>query len=332
MEVETKRGDEPAKMKRKSPTKTYTYKGETLTLKEWAVRLGMEWKVLRSRLDRKWSVEKAFETTGQVRMGPEPKKYSYQGRTQTLDGWAKELGIKPITLRKRISSGWTIEEALGTRVIAEKSQVGKERILHYRGKAQTLSAWAKELGMRKSCLESRLRSGWTVDKALTVPLGGDQEVYTVNGESHTLSGWAKKLGVCTQCLKGRLERGWSIERAVTATASKANLPAKIPFAGEVLSISEWARRTGLSKALISLRLKNHWSIRDALTKGPVSVAPVKIAYRGVSLTPREWEKKTGLSRDAIVARLKKGWSVDKIFSTPSPVRRKGGRSTVAKQA
>lgn len=284
MGVETMKGAEPAKMKRKSPTKNYTYKGETLTLKEWAVRLGMDYKVLRNRLDHKWPVERAFETKGRVRMGPEPKKYPYQGRTQTLDDWAKELGIKPITLRKRISSGWTIEEALGTRVIAEKSQVGKERILHYRGKAQTLSAWAK------------------------------------------------KLGVCTQCLKGRLERGWSIERAVTATASKANLPAKIPFAGEVLSISEWARRTGLSKALISLRLKNHWSIRDALTKGPVSVAPVKITYRGVSLTPREWEKKTGLSRDAIVARLKKGWSVDKIFSTPSPVRRKGRRSTVAKQA
>ena len=318
MGVETMKGAEPAKMKRKPPTKAYTYKGETLTLKEWAVRLGIEYKVLRSRLDSKWPVEKAFETTGQTRMGPEPRKYSYQGRSQTLDDWAKELGIKPITLRKRISSGWTIEEALGTRVITEKSQVGKERILHFGGKAQTVRAWAKELGVSKTCLEGRLKAHWSVEKALTTPKG-DQEVYTVNGEGRTLSGWAKKLGVCTQCLKGRLERGWSIERAVTVTASKANLPAKIPFAGEVLSISEWARRTGLSKALISQRLKSGWSIADALTKGPTHVVPVKITYHGKTLTPREWEKATGLDRNLIVARMKKGWSAEKIFLTPAAV-------------
>lgn len=42
----------------------------------------------------------------------------FNGRTQSLADWAREIGIKPATLRHRIESGWSIEDAMtkGTRL------------------------------------------------------------------------------------------------------------------------------------------------------------------------------------------------------------------------
>lgn len=42
--------------------KTMTYKGKTLTIKEWANKLGVDHHALRMRLKRGWSVERTIET------------------------------------------------------------------------------------------------------------------------------------------------------------------------------------------------------------------------------------------------------------------------------
>jgi hypothetical protein len=41
---------------------------------------------------------------------------TYQGRTQCLTDWAKEVGLKKLTLHMRLYYGWTIEKALTTPV------------------------------------------------------------------------------------------------------------------------------------------------------------------------------------------------------------------------
>lgn len=33
-----------------------------------------------------------------------------------------------------------------------------------------LTDWAKEVGLSRNCLNSRLRRGWSIEKALTTPL------------------------------------------------------------------------------------------------------------------------------------------------------------------
>lgn len=41
---------------------------------------------------------------------------TFDGKTQCMSDWAKELGIKPITLLGRFSRGWSVERALTTPV------------------------------------------------------------------------------------------------------------------------------------------------------------------------------------------------------------------------
>ena len=45
------------------------------------------------------------------------------------------------------------------------------RYLSFSGKTQTLSDWAIETNQSPSCLYQRLRRGWSVEDALTVPVG-----------------------------------------------------------------------------------------------------------------------------------------------------------------
>ena len=43
-------------------------------------------------------------------------------------------------------------------------------MLKFRGKTQSLSAWAKAQGMSRSVLSVRLHRGWELEKALTTPV------------------------------------------------------------------------------------------------------------------------------------------------------------------
>ena len=43
------------------------------------------------------------------------------------------------------------------------------RPLTLNGKTQTLTGWAKATGIKRQCIDRRLRRGWTIEKALTIP-------------------------------------------------------------------------------------------------------------------------------------------------------------------
>jgi hypothetical protein len=58
----------------RTTNKMIEYNGETKTLMQWADDLGFEYHVLKNRLNRNWTVEKAFST--------DTKKYSKQGALQ----------------------------------------------------------------------------------------------------------------------------------------------------------------------------------------------------------------------------------------------------------
>lgn len=44
------------------------------------------------------------------------------------------------------------------------------RLVEYNGKAQCISAWAEELGVREGLLRDRLRANWSIEKAFNTPV------------------------------------------------------------------------------------------------------------------------------------------------------------------
>jgi hypothetical protein len=86
-----------------------TYCGETKTLAQWAKYLGVTMHMIRNRIKRGWSIEKALT---------EPFQYHYirsvtfEGKTQSVTQWADDYGIKRGTLSARLNKGWSMEKAL----------------------------------------------------------------------------------------------------------------------------------------------------------------------------------------------------------------------------
>ena len=85
--------------------------------------------------------------------------FTYQGRTQCFQDWAKELGLYFTTFCYRVDAGWPPER------IVQRSTLPRQ-MLTWNGRTQQLAKWAAELGVQPQLIRYRLRQGWTVEQAL----------------------------------------------------------------------------------------------------------------------------------------------------------------------
>lgn len=98
--------------------KKISHNGENRCLSEWAEIYGVERDLVMSRIfNLKWTFEEAVGLATRIR----PKGYrasssnrmvTYDGRTQHLEAWCRELGINSKTVHSRISRGASVLEAL----------------------------------------------------------------------------------------------------------------------------------------------------------------------------------------------------------------------------
>lgn len=60
-------------------------------------------------------------------------------------------------------------------------------LVTYEGRTLTLTAWSRELGIKRGTLASRIRSGWTIHRSFTTPTQFQDRVSkTINGDSFTV--------------------------------------------------------------------------------------------------------------------------------------------------
>lgn len=83
--------------------------GETLCMGEWCERYSIDWGTLRGRLDRGWDAESALTTPSNRIV------LMLNGKQTTIPELARQHGIKEGTIRYRLASGRTVEEAIAPR-------------------------------------------------------------------------------------------------------------------------------------------------------------------------------------------------------------------------
>lgn len=88
-----------------------TFRGQTKTLSQWSVCLGLKATKLRDRLKAGWSVEDAL-TKGQY--SRRDGCIEFNGQKLSMAEWAKQIGLPYNCLRRRFYVGWSIEDALTT--------------------------------------------------------------------------------------------------------------------------------------------------------------------------------------------------------------------------
>lgn len=84
---------------------------------------------------------------------------TFEGRTQTVAEWAHERDINVRTLRGRLSTGWTAEEAL-SRPASSTRTPRTIQLLTFNGETLPVTEWARRSGINSQTLRSRLNSGW----------------------------------------------------------------------------------------------------------------------------------------------------------------------------
>lgn len=112
--------------------------------------------------------------------------YTFNGKTLCIADWAKEIGITPQSLQKRLNKGWPLELALSPekrdsdpskRVIkTEPASKGKtvrnknNKFITIGGATKTYSEWEKEKGLSKGLISKRLQQGCSDYDAVMRPL------------------------------------------------------------------------------------------------------------------------------------------------------------------
>ena len=85
---------------------------------------------------------------------------AFNGKTQTLMQWSKELEINYHTLQSRINYGIELPDLFDKESFIRKDNT----LLTYNGKTMTMTSWANELGIKLSTLSERYRRGLSDEK------------------------------------------------------------------------------------------------------------------------------------------------------------------------
>lgn len=114
-------------------------------------------------------------------LSPKSPLYKYYGQRgiticpewDSFPQFLKDMGYKtdPLHQLERIdnSLGYSPKNCKWATKTEQQRNTRYCLSIAFRGKTQCLSAWAEELGVERTFLESRLRTGWTPEKAFTTP-------------------------------------------------------------------------------------------------------------------------------------------------------------------
>jgi hypothetical protein len=131
---------------------------------------------------------------------------TYNGRTQTVTQWQRELGLSRGVIEARLDRGFTSKQAI------EIPVKPNEIFLIYNGKTQNLTEWANEADISVTCLKKRLSKGWSMGEIIKTPSAKRKILF--NGEEKTIGQWAKEYRISRTSINNRLKKGWTFEEAL----------------------------------------------------------------------------------------------------------------------
>jgi hypothetical protein len=188
---------------------------------------------------------------------------------------------------------------MGSRDMACRDHLGNEFVSH--------NARAAEWGLKANVVNSRLKSGWSLERALITPRQCEVRVIKdhLGYEFKTRKEMCAKYGIRPQTFVERLKNGFTLEGALTAVKDTS-----VIYKGEKFdSLTELCKTMGVSASVVQQRLRSGWSLVDALKRNVKSVSkscvcPLGVQYESIVAMCRNY----GVRKDVFARRLKVGWS------------------------
>jgi hypothetical protein len=95
------------------------FRGETHTTWEWAEILGIEQKVIRSRLEKGWPIERILSEPVNIRV---TRQITWKGQTHTIKEWSALVGIPCGVLAHRLERNWPLDSIFTKPVRKRRNQ------------------------------------------------------------------------------------------------------------------------------------------------------------------------------------------------------------------
>ena len=147
------------------------------------------------------------------------------GETMTAAEWAERLGITTIAMYKRLGKGLSDERLLAKK--GDKSYTKRGEIIKAFGREQTISQWAKEVGINRSTIWERIhRYGYTPEKSLS---------HHERDKTMKQSQLAKEAGVSLSTIRYREKNGNDVlKRSI--------------YGQRAITIADYLKRSGMATA------------------------------------------------------------------------------------
>ena len=325
--------------------------GESKTVREWSedARCPISRILLKLRLRNGWAAEAAIKRPKSVTL------YMAFGEQKSLPEWSEDQRCVPClrNLRRRVEMEWEFERCLTAperKIRSTKPRKepeprlphGSEECFTAFGETKSLFAWGldQRCSVRYDQLRHRLRAGWALQDAITVPMKGGcpvlvkplnlasanidarAESYAAFGERKPLADWAndQRCRVSLEALRRRIASGMPLEAALTAKrmATGPGAPKTYEAFGEAKTVGEWAKdsRCVVSARTLFGRLAWGVGMEEALTR-PLRGEPVGIEAFGERKRNFEWAQDSRCCVSAAVmdGRIRLGWPVEEAITT-----------------
>lgn len=146
-------------MRNRRNNRKITFNGRTLIAADWEKETGIPERLISQRMRvLGWTAERALTTPVAKTKRRVEKSYKYNGKTQTIADWSREVGIDANTIRFRVTHGWSFERAIKTPVA--------NTTYDYHGEQLCLREIERREGFTRDTLHSRVRKGMTFSEAL----------------------------------------------------------------------------------------------------------------------------------------------------------------------
>ena len=175
----------------------------------------------------------------------------------------------------------------------------------HNGEAHTVAEWAYITGIKRSTIQERLATGWTIEKALTTATsGGDKPItacYKNEIQTHSILEWAEITGIPESILNSRYYKRWAPDKIINTPYKPYGKTYEIDHIPNTLT--NLAHIHNMNVQTVQYRLSVGATIEEALQKGRRCK---RYEVDGVMTTVSEVAERTGISRSTIRNRLERG--------------------------
>lgn len=220
-----------------------------------------------------------------------PHIIEYNGKTQSISEWGRELGIGDDLIRSRLKRGMVMDRAMSI-----ESQMEKKHIFH--GELKTTKEISSITGMGIQGVRRLIRNKVDLD---TYDFNPQEVVLTYNGKTQTINVWSDEIGIPVERIRYRIKHGFSTEEILSPKTLREKT---YLYKGEQLTPTEISKLSGKSDAWVRKCIRKDLDL-DTVLEG--SMREKKYFYEGELRTVKEIVAITGRSK-ASVYRMIKGTS------------------------